>query len=137
MAAKKKPSTPRSPRGVSKAEVQVIIQEALDKAGIAQVTRVAEETAAKAVQSTLLTLGVDISDPIKAQSTFAAVRQMVHVFADPSFQADLAHLREMRQTVGEIKATGRRAFVNTGVSAIVGIMLAGVGIWWNSKTVTP
>ena len=61
-----------------------------------QVEAIAAAAAVRAVEEMFLRLGVDTSDPIKAQRDFAVLSETRKLLDDEGFRADLTHLRRWR-----------------------------------------
>ncbi len=78
----------------------------MDQETRALVEHAAEEAAERAVARTLLTLGVDSSNPLDTQRDMAAIREMRAVFEGPDFQLDMLHLRRWRMTMEKIESRG-------------------------------
>jgi hypothetical protein len=97
----------------------------------AEVERIAEQAAAKAVRSTLLTLGIDVDDPIKAQEDFAVLREVGKLVRDPEFRKDIEHTRAWRLSLAEFKVHG--------IKAAIGILVAGAlgALWLGIQTYFP
>lgn len=83
-----------------------------------EVERVARTAAKEAVVEVLLVLGIDTRDPIKAQATSAAVRDMAEVYMTEDYQKDMLHLRTWR--------TNMEAATNKGIITLVGLIVAGM-----------
>lgn len=77
----------------------------------------AASAAEKAVSSMLLSLGIDIKDPLKAQRDFAALSEVRHLVDDDEFQKDLAHLRSWRKATEDVRAKT--------LMAVVGLLITG------------
>jgi hypothetical protein len=101
-------------------QVRKIVMEVLD-ARKTELDELVARAAKSAVTETLTQLGVDTSNPIEAQATFAALRGLVKTFADHDFQADLAHLKSWRRTVGGLR--------QHGLTIILSALLTGVIAW--------
>lgn len=80
------------------------------------IEHIADRAAAKAVRNTLQLIGVDLSDPIKAQAEFAALRAM----ANPTIQADLAFLRRLHGATVTVTDTSWRTIIRILVTATIG-----------------
>jgi SpoVK/Ycf46/Vps4 family AAA+-type ATPase len=98
---------------------------------------IAEAAAKKAVRETLLTIGVDIANPIDVQRDFAVMRQIGRMAMDAEFRKDLEHARSWRQDMERpdgaaddlADARKRRkaveAIKSKGVMTAVGIIATG------------
>lgn len=62
----------------------------------AELEMIASAAAKKAVDETFMKLGIDTSDPIKAQRDFAILSEARKLLDDEDFRADLTHLRKWR-----------------------------------------
>ena len=77
----------------------------------------ARDIAREAVRETLVSLGVDVADPIKAQRNMAALRELADMTDDAEFQRDMVHLRKWRKNMEAVESRG--------VVAAVGFVLVG------------
>lgn len=78
---------------------------------------VIRESVGSAVKETLVTLGIDTSNPIKAQEQMVAVRDLAKLLDDEEFKKDLAHVRRWRKSVEEAS--------NVGIKTAAGILITG------------
>jgi len=100
--------------------------EGMTPAVVAMLKKVAEESAKRTMVDSFLMIGIDITDPIKAQDAFAALRKLAASVDDPEKKADDYWVRTSRRrsegTVGKL------------ITALIGIgvlnffYLVGVGI---------
>ena len=67
----------------------------------AQVADIAERAADRATRQTLLTLGVDVDNPLDAQRDFAVMREVGRLAMDAEFRKDLEHARDWRRAMEE------------------------------------
>lgn len=119
--------TQRARKSLSANDVKVIVQECLSEMGVsgskADLQQIATQAARQAVQETLTSLGLDVSNPIAAQQMFTGLREVVHTFANHEFQQDLAHIRSWRKTTEGIKSKGLGTvigiLVTAGVIAVI------------------
>lgn len=84
------------------------------------IEHVADRAAAKAVRDTLLLIGIDLTDPIRAQEEFATLRAI----ASPKVQDDLAFLRRLHGAADTVSDAGWRTLIKVLLTAL----LAGLGI---------
>jgi hypothetical protein len=93
-----------------------------------EVKLIAEAAASSAVTETLMKLGIDTSNPIKAQREFAVMRELRDLVDDEEFQADLAHLRKWRKAVESAQTT---TFL-----AVIGLLVSGgaAALWIGLKS---
>ena len=68
--------------------------------------QMAETAARTAVQQTLLTFGIDPTQPLEAQKDMAALRELRELVDDDEFQKDQIHLRRWRKTMESIESRG-------------------------------
>lgn len=95
----------------------------------ALVQQVAEEVATRTVERTLISLGIDQSNPIEVQQDMASLREIRKVMDDPEFQQDLLTLREWRISLNNVKSRGMMTLVALVVSGLAAIA------WMGFKTV--
>jgi hypothetical protein len=67
----------------------------------AQVAAIAERAADRATRQILLTLGIDVNNPLDAQRDFAVMREIGRLAMDPEFRKDLEHARDWRRAMEE------------------------------------
>lgn len=133
-AAKKappvRPAKPRaSKRGLTENDVRVLIQEVIDELGLEDKHNDVKQVAKQAVEETLMSIGVDTKNPLQAQASFAALRNLVGVFSDPDFQADLQHLRAWRVSVSQARSKGLLTVVGAAVTGTFFLLLLGFKGW--------
>jgi hypothetical protein len=99
---------------------------------------IAETAAKKAVRETLLTIGLDVANPIEVQRDFAVMRQIGRLAMDADFRKDLEHARTWRldmerpDGVADDLADARRrrkaveAIRTKGVLTAVGVIATGM-----------
>lgn len=92
------------------------------------IRQVADETARRAVASTLTTLGIDQENPLETQQDMAALRELRELVHDEEFRKDLAYVRTWRLSMGKIQSRG--------ILTVVGIVIAGIcaAVWAGMKT---
>lgn len=95
----------------------------------AELQDIAEVAAAKAVKQTLLTLGIDASDPIQAQQDFVVLREMRALMRDQEFQADMAHIRRWRKSMEAVQSKGLLTVVGILVTGVLGLIVMGIKGW--------
>lgn len=95
----------------------------------AELQDIAEAAATKAVERTLLTLGIDTSDPIQAQKDFMVLREVGKLVMDPDFRKDMEHLRSWRIAVQEVKSKGLITVIGLLVTGIAGLIVLGFKGW--------
>ncbi len=99
------------------------------------VSQLADRAAIKAVEQVFVNLGIDISDPIKAQAQFASLRQLAVIMQDKEFVEDLAWLRSLRTASEAVKDVSLRTVAKIVVTAILGILVLGTKDWWLSHVI--
>ena len=82
------------------------------------IRQVANETAKRAVASTLTTLGIDAEHPLETQRDMAALRDLRELVLDEEFRKDLAYVRSWRIAMSKVQ--------NKGILTVVGIVVAGI-----------
>lgn len=82
-----------------------------DHGTVALLKGVANEAARAAVRETLLTLGINVNDPIAAQENFSALRE----FSKPENRAALAWAKKTQAFTGSIVFKAAMTFVVIGV----------------------
>ena len=95
----------------------------------ADIERIVEASTKKAVEDTLLRIGVDIGNPIKAQADFLALRELSQMLGDREFQEDLAYLRRWRISINSIQAKGLATLVGIVVTGLAAIVVMGLRKW--------
>lgn len=90
------------------------------------VEKVSMDVSTRAVQSTLISLGIDPSNPIEAQKDMAALREIRLTFSDPQFQADMMHLRTWRSNLEQIKSRGTAIVFTLSSLGLAGLALYAV-----------
>lgn len=95
----------------------------------AELRDIAEQAAKEAVRETLLTLGIDVANPIQAQKDMMLLREVGKLVMDSEFRKDMEHLRTWRVAVQEVKKKGLVTLVGLIVTGVVGLILAGFKGW--------
>lgn len=137
VAVKTKPVTTNkarpSKRGITENDVRVIVHDILTELEIdkahQQVKDVAQAAAKQAVEETLMSIGVDTKNPLQAQASFAALRNLVTVFSDQDFQADLQHLRAWRISVSQVRSKGMLTVLGAALTGAFFLVLLGFKVW--------
>ncbi len=89
----------------------------------AELQIIASQAADRAVRNTLLTLGIDVDDPIKAQEDFAVLREVGKLVRDPEFRKDLEAVRLWR--------LAQRELTTHGIKVALGVIVVGaLGALW-------
>ncbi len=90
-----------------------------------EIEDIAVRASRKTLDGAFISLGIDPSDPVKAQDDFAALRKMKEVFEDPEYQLDRAHLRKIRTYSERIANFSIAALISAVVGGIVTLLWAG------------
>lgn len=78
----------------------------MDQQTRALMEQMAENAAEAAVTHTLLSLGIDSTNPIEAQKDMAGLWELRGLIEDPEMQKDLLHLRRWRKTMDSVESKG-------------------------------
>lgn len=84
---------------------------------------IATEAAEEAVHRTLMTMGIDSSDPIEAQKDMMALRELRELIDDPEFQKDMMHLRRWRLNMNSIESKGFLAACGMAITGFIAFIL--------------
>lgn len=106
----------------------------IDAGQLALMKDVADASAEKVAANMFKAMGLDTSNPIEAQDTFAALRRIAKRMDDPEAVADLAWTRRMRPrtegmfgkallTAVAIAVAGGIHMIVTGAAAMIGVQL--------------
>ncbi|QXN72340.1 hypothetical protein RCSIMONEHASTD_11 [Rhodobacter phage RcSimone-Hastad] len=90
---------------------------------------IAEAAAKAAVEETLVKLGIDVSNPIKAQQDFMVLREVGKLVMDSEFRKDMEHLRTWRMAINDVKSKGLITLVGIIVTGSVALIVAGFRGW--------
>lgn len=92
------------------------------------IRQVADETARRAVMSTLTTLGIDADNPLETQRDMAALRELRELVHDEEFRKDLAYIRSWRLAMNKMQ--------NKGLLTVVAVIVAGIcaAVWAGVRT---
>lgn len=83
----------------------------MDDVMASNIEEIAERAAKKAVHQILITLGVDVENPLEAQRDFHTLRDLTKLAGDPEFQKDLQHIRAWRIRTEAATTKGALAFL--------------------------
>jgi len=95
----------------------------------AEIEKIVEASTRKAVEDTLTRIGVDISNPLRAQADFLALRELSAMLSDKEFQEDLAYLRRWRLSINNVQSKGAAAMIGIIVTGFAAIVLLGFRKW--------
>lgn len=101
----------------------------MTSASDAELKDIAEIVAQKAVEETLLKLGIDVRNPLQAQQDFVVLREMRELMKDTEFQADIAHLQKWRKSMDSIQTKGLLTVVTLFVTGLIGLLVMGLKGW--------
>lgn len=90
-----------------------------------RIIHIAEQAATAAVERTLLAIGIDPSDKIKAQSEFMRMRSAASLLEDAEFTRDMAHLRRWRLAMEKVQSGSFAATISFIVLAALGALWLG------------
>lgn len=90
---------------------------------------IAEAAAKAAVEETLVKLGIDVSNPIKAQQDFMVLREVGKLVMDSEFRKDMERLRTWRMALNDVKSKGIVTLVGILVTGSVALIVAGFRGW--------
>lgn len=90
---------------------------------------IAEVAAKAAVEETLVKLGIDVSNPIKAQQDFMVLREVGKLVMDSEFRKDMEHLRTWRMAINDVKSKSLITLVGIIVTGSVALVVAGLRGW--------
>lgn len=91
---------------------------------------VAKEAAKEAVDDVLQRIGIDVSNPIKTQAEFAAMRELTVLMKDEKIAADLEFLRRLRGASENIRDTAWKTVAKVVATALLGFLALGTKDWW-------
>lgn len=83
-----------------------VVRKILGPEGELVVQAVAKQAAHHSVVETLTALGFDMNNPVAVQRDMAAIRDFREMVTDEEYRKDMAHLREWRVAMGNIKSRG-------------------------------
>lgn len=91
-----------------------------------EIEQIAEQSADRAVKATLLSIGVDVANPIAAQRDFSVLRQITTLAMDSEFRKDLEHTRKWRKAVEGIQTKSMMTLIGALVTGSIGILVVGL-----------
>jgi len=95
-----------------------------------QVRKIVEEATAKAVEQTLVSLGIDTSQPLDMQQHMAALRELSALLEDEDYKADQIHLRKWRKSMESASKIGFKTVVTMIFTGIVTAIALGFSQMW-------
>lgn len=120
------PPASRQPRVLRPNDVRMIVQDVLREEGLhktqADLQVIASGAARQVLHEMLMSMGVDISNPIATQEMFSGLREVVRTFGDEEFQRDMQRMRTWRRTMDHVQSKGLLTMVGLAITAIA-IML--------------
>lgn len=93
------------------------------------IIKIAKAAAREAVHETLLSLGMNIQQPLDAQRDFATLRELRAQLDDPEWVSDQIHLRKWRKSVESV--------THKSVLTVLGLLVTGLfgAIWIGMKDI--
>jgi hypothetical protein len=98
---------------------------------------IADRAATKAVRDTLTLLGIDVTNPIRAQEEFARLRRVSAMMHDEERVKDLEFLNRLRAASEMIQDTGWKTVIRVCVTAGLGLALLVTKDYWISHIWKP
>ncbi len=89
-----------------------------------EVKAIAEAAGRAIVRETLLTIGIDVDDPLGAQRDFAIIRAVGKLAMDPEFRKDIEHARKWRKALEQVEIKGFLTAVALIVAGALGLIWA-------------
>lgn len=99
----------------------------IDREGMKQL---AKEAAREAVQETLVSLGIEVSDPIAAQETFARMRKMTRLMESDRFERNLLFLDRWASNTEKVVEAGWKSTATFVVSSGLAFIAFVTKDWW-------
>jgi hypothetical protein len=96
------------------------------------IQHVADRAATKAVHDTLLLLGIDTENPIRAQEEFALLRRLANTMNDPRTVDNLAFLERLHVATDRVADTGFRTIIRVAITAALGLLALMTRDYWLS-----
>lgn len=97
----------------------------MDKATQLMMEEIAEQTADRAVNRTLMSLGIDTSNPIAAQRNMASLSKISAMFDDDEYRRDQVHLRKWRTAFDKVESKGMSIGISLLIVMVVGAIVLG------------
>jgi len=82
-----------------------------------------------AVKQTLISLGIDVNDPIRTQEQMSALRDIAKMLEDDEFKKDLASVRKWRQSVDKVSDVTLRTAFGFIITGFFGLVVFAVKSW--------
>jgi hypothetical protein len=98
----------------------------VDPVLLSSMETIAEQAAEKAVTKTLIAIGIDAADPLKAQRDFALWREMGELAMSAEFRKDIEHTRKWRRAIESIEARGTLTVIGLIAAGVVAALWVGV-----------
>lgn len=95
----------------------------------AELREIADAVARQAEAQTLLSLGIDVANPLQAQRDFMVLREVGQLVMDSEFRKDMEYLRTWRLAIQEVKTKGLVTIVGIVVTGLVALVVAGFKGW--------
>lgn len=94
------------------------------------IEHIADRAAAKAVRDTLMLIGIDVTNPIKAQEEFATLRRMVTLVGSERTQQNLVWLETLHSASEKVADTGWRTVTRLLITAGIGLLAVMTREYW-------
>lgn len=96
------------------------------------IEHIADRAATKAVSDVLMLLGIDVTNPIKAQEEMASLRKLSAMMQDERTIANLAWLDRLHNASSIVTDTGWRTTIRILVTAGIGLLALMTKEYWIS-----
>lgn len=103
----------------------------------AEVADIAERAAETTLRRLMLTIGIDMNDPLKAQSDFVVMREIGKLARDPEFRKDIEHTRAWRLALDSIKTKSVMTAIGIVVTGIMAVFAVGVRYFFSGLPPAP
>ena len=91
-----------------------------------QLAAFVREVVKATVQETLLSMGLNVNDPIKTQRFMANLAEVEQSFLDNKFQQDLLHLRKWREAMESASSLSMKAVLTIVVGGLLTALWIGI-----------
>lgn len=92
----------------------------------AEITDIAERAAETTLRRLMITIGIDINDPLKAQRDFAVMREIGALVMDPEFRKDIEHTRAWRLTLQSVRTKSMLTAIGIVVTGLMAAMAVAI-----------
>lgn len=91
-----------------------------------RITEIAEEAAERPVHKTLMMIGIDAGNPLKAQKDFAVMREVGELVSSDEFRKDIEHTRKWRNAMEALQSKGRMTAAGMIVAGLLAALWMGL-----------